>query len=329
MTKVEDGSVPRISVIIPYYKNEEYLHECLKRCLELDYPDFEIILASEHKISLSQNKQIKTVTGGASQGEKKNAAIAAATGLICAFIDDDAFPSRDWLKNAASYFVDASVGAVCGPGVTPPNDSVMQKASGIIYSSVLGGGPFRYRYTPTREMVIAEAPGYNLLASRQLLLDIGGFATKVRSGEDTLLSQAVRAKGKKIVYSPRVVVYHHRRPLFRHHLRQVYNYALHRGYFAKRIGGLSRAIFYLLPLLLLCSMVALTFAILVNARVTLLTLGLLAIYVLACLGTTLYSSRNMKLGGIAFLGMILTHLCYAAGFARGLLISEIGERPGR
>jgi glycosyltransferase involved in cell wall biosynthesis len=29
---------PLVSIIIPFYKNLSYLDECLKHCLDLDYP---------------------------------------------------------------------------------------------------------------------------------------------------------------------------------------------------------------------------------------------------------------------------------------------------
>lgn len=32
---------PIVSIIIPFYKNLVYLEECVKHCLELDYPSYE------------------------------------------------------------------------------------------------------------------------------------------------------------------------------------------------------------------------------------------------------------------------------------------------
>lgn len=33
----------KISVIIPVYNSEKYLHKCLNSLLEQDYPDYELI----------------------------------------------------------------------------------------------------------------------------------------------------------------------------------------------------------------------------------------------------------------------------------------------
>ena len=43
-----------------------------------------------------------------------------AEGKYLAFIDDDAYPRKDWLKNAVKYF-DSSrkIGIVGGPNLTP------------------------------------------------------------------------------------------------------------------------------------------------------------------------------------------------------------------
>jgi cellulose synthase/poly-beta-1,6-N-acetylglucosamine synthase-like glycosyltransferase len=48
-----------------------------------------------------------------------------AKGEICAFIDSDARPEKNWLKNALPYLSDPEVVAVGGPGLTPPEDSLI------------------------------------------------------------------------------------------------------------------------------------------------------------------------------------------------------------
>ena len=105
--------------------------------------------------------EAKSVLTGADQdtgpGEKRDVGMHAAGGEYLAFIDDDAAPRADWLSNAVRIFEDQAIGAVAGPGVTPPASGWAERAGGAFYESWLGSGPFRYRFRPGR-------PGKPLIA---------------------------------------------------------------------------------------------------------------------------------------------------------------------
>jgi len=319
--------LPEVSVIIPFYKNVEHLNECVSHCLKLDYPNYEVIVVSDSPLDLNNDLVKVLVIDGSSQGRKKDVGTEVACGEICAFVDDDAYPSRDWLKNAVKYFEDSSVGAVCGPGVTPENDGLPQRASGVIYSSFAGSGPFRFRYVPERLRFVREGPGYNMLVRKSLLNQIGGIATNLRSGEDTLLCKKILKTGKKILYAPDVVVHHHRRPLFTSHLRQAKTYALHRGYLAKKEPETSAKPFYVLPSFALVSFGALAvLSLYFSFAFYALSFAVIA-YLVFCLGSVVKTSKEFKADMLAFLGVPLTHLAYAFGFIQGLLTKEIGESP--
>ena len=69
-----------------------------------------------------------------------------------AFIDDDAYPDKNWLKNAVLHFKNDNITAVCGPGVTPDSDDVFQKAGGFVNSLWFGsGGAGTYRFVPQKK----------------------------------------------------------------------------------------------------------------------------------------------------------------------------------
>ncbi|MBI4743240.1 MAG: hypothetical protein HY776_00140 [Actinobacteria bacterium] len=87
-----------------------------------------------------------------------------------------------------------------------------------------------------------------MIVRKSVLEQLGGFDTKFWPGEDTKLCLEITKKlNKKIIYSPDVLVYHHRRPLFTSHLKQVWSYALHRGYFVKRFPETSLRLTYFIP----------------------------------------------------------------------------------
>jgi GT2 family glycosyltransferase len=314
---------PRISIIVPlYHKRLHYLQEFLEHCEKLDYENYEIIILSNISLQLNSSRTRIIITDKRSQGEKFDIGIAAATGEICAFVGDDTYPRSDWLEKAIKYFRDPEVVAVGGPGLTPPNDSMMQHASGLVYSSLMGGGFASFRYTAKRERLCDDLPATNLLVSREALLQVGGISVPFRSGEDTFLCMKLSKLGKKILYAPDVVVFHHRRPLFRPHARQVWNAAIHRGYFAKRFGGNSRRIGYFLPSLAVISGCVLPLIALLTPQILPYILSIVGIYLAGVLLSALAVAKRLHLALIVSLGIILTHLTYGVGFLRGLLLRD-------
>ena len=61
---------------------------------------------------------------------KRNLGAKASRRNILAFLDDDAYPQRNWLEYALVNFSDPEVVAVGGPAVTPAQDNLRQQASG-------------------------------------------------------------------------------------------------------------------------------------------------------------------------------------------------------
>ena len=190
-------------------------------------------------------------TGKVRPAEKRNIGIKAAKGEVVAFIDDDAYPDARWLENAVKYFGEPTIGALGGPGVTPPGDGFWAKCGGRVYENIFVSGNYRYRYLGGRvRKDIDDYPSCNLFVRKDVLEQIGGYRTDFWPGEDTLLCEDIVCKAKKrIVYDPWTLVYHHRRPLFAAHLRQLGRYGFHRGYFVKRFPVTSCKFSYFVPTL--------------------------------------------------------------------------------
>jgi GT2 family glycosyltransferase len=261
----------------------------------------------------------KRLTGPA---EKNDLGILHSIGEICAFINDDVFPRKDWLKNAVRHFSDPTIAAVGGPGVTPEDNNLRQKASGYIYSSILGGGSLRFRYIPQKMREVDDYPSYNLLVRKKVLQDIGGFSSTFYGGEDTKLCLVIKKNGGRILYDPNVVVYHHRRPVFKDHLKQVWNVGLHRGYFVKKFPETSfRATYFLPPTFLIGGCIMLLSAF-INANVWLLLKMILLMFLTACF-LSAASSRNIRIMILVMLGIPLTQITYAATFLMGLCLKDL------
>jgi glycosyltransferase involved in cell wall biosynthesis len=96
--------VPKISIIVPVYKVEQYLKRCVNSILAQTYKDFELILVNDGTPDncgvicdyfAEQDKRIRVVhkeNGGLSSA--RNAGIEVAEGEYIGFVDSD-----DWITN--------------------------------------------------------------------------------------------------------------------------------------------------------------------------------------------------------------------------------------
>ncbi len=317
---------PKVSIIIPLYVITDRFFNDLKRFEQLDYPSYEILIVCDKKIEVSNYKRTKLIltrqkrTGPA---EKRDIAIAEASGSICAFIDDDAYPDKFWLKNAVKHFKNKQIAAVGGPGVTPLEDNYWEQVTGIVYSSFLCGGLALHRFVPAKKSFdVVDYPAYNLIVRKSVLRKVGGYGSHFYGGEDTFLCLKIINQGLRILYDPKVIVYHHRREFLFPYLRQISNIGKHRGYFAKKYPETSTYIWYFLPAFAAVSFFILLFGSLFSelAR-TIFVTGLIVSLILSFMSVVKGNSILMSI--FASLGIVCTHLAYGLSFIRGLIVKDL------
>ncbi len=314
-----------VSVVIACPAPSAYLTECLEALAHQTYPHFEVIVLPDAPADLGPHPFDLRVlpTGKTRPAEKRNEGIRAARGEVVAFIDDDAYPVSSWLEQAVKYFTLPDVGGLGGPGVTPPNDPFLAQAGGRVYANLFVSGNFRYRYIGDRvRHAVDDFPSCNLFVRADVLRAIGGYRTDFWPGEDTILcADVVLGQKKRIVYDPWALVYHHRRPLFGPHLRQVGRYALHRGHFAKRFPATSLRLSYLIPTLFVLGLAVGAGASFLHPWLRLAYLTALAAYGLLTLLSSFDPHPLMWL--TTWLGVIATHLVYGVRFLLGLLMRRM------
>ncbi|MGN0833795.1 MAG: glycosyltransferase [Kiritimatiellia bacterium] len=317
---------PLVSVVIACPRRSWMLDECLEAVRRQSYVKWECIVLPDDTFAedgACDDARIRILpTGKVRPAEKRNLGIRMATGEIVAFIDDDAYPDSHWLEYAVKYFGEPDVGAVGGPGVTPPGDRGLAAIGGRVYDNLLVSGGYRYRYRAGGvRRDVDDYPSCNLFVRKDVLDRIGGYRTDFWPGEDTLLCRDIVEDWKRIVYDPWVVVYHHRRPLFRPHLRQLGRYAFHRGYFCKRFPSNSLRPGYFVPTVFVAGLVALLAAGWFLPPVALAAAALpYAVYAALVLLTTF--SFNPVVWLLTALGVLLSHVTYGVRFAQGLCAKQ-------
>ncbi|MBI9030482.1 glycosyltransferase [bacterium] len=313
------NDIPFVSIIIPVREINDYIRESIPYILNLDYKNFEVLIFPDGDSHEVFDKTRIIPTGKMGPAEKRDMALKYAKGEIFAFLDDDAYPERDWLDHVVNNFNEPDVAAVGGPAVTPEDDSIAQKASGLVFESLMGGGNNRYRYIPCKDKFdVDDFPTVNFSICRDVFEELAGFDTVYWPGEDTKLClDIVHGLGKRIVYEPKAVVYHHRRKVFRQHLKQISSYALHRGYFVKKYPETSLRIGYFIPSMFLVYLVTSLF-LFFWYPIILAPMGLYVILLGLTMGNTVYRYGNLGLGLLTGMSIFLTHVFYGFYFLKGI-----------
>ncbi|MGO9728537.1 MAG: glycosyltransferase family 2 protein, partial [Streptosporangiaceae bacterium] len=128
-------TAPRISVVVPFYNNEDLLGDCLQSIAAQTFTDLEVIMVDDGsadgsvEIAAAQAAAdprfslIRVPNGG--PGYARNRGIERATGEFLAFVDaDDALPSHAYarmlktLEASGSDFVSGNVDRIGPAGVT-------------------------------------------------------------------------------------------------------------------------------------------------------------------------------------------------------------------
>lgn len=317
---------PKISVVIPLKRLNAYVRESLAHLRAQEYRNFDVyVVTDDPETCESEGLDVKfRASGPVPPNIKRMQAARESDAEIVALLDDDAFPTPRWLAAAVAHFADPGVIAVGGPGITPPDDPPAQQASGAVYASRLVCAGYVYRYLPRAVRDVDDCPSCNLLIRRAPFLKHVPDCLRYWPGEDTKLCLLLTdEEGGRIVYDPEVAVFHHRRRLFWGHFRQVWNYAVHRGFFAKRYRGTSLRPQYFVPTLFVAGNLAVA-GLVLGHRTRAAACVAAATYLAAVAATALAAARTHRANpAVVAVGIYLTHLTYGVGFLSGLLRPEL------
>jgi len=213
---------PSVSVVVSSYNGARTIGETCEHLLNLDYPNYEIIVvndgSTDETLKIIKRDGIKVIdkkNGGLSAA--RNSGFQAANGEIVAYIDDDAYPDREWLKYLVSDFLERDSVGVGGPNLAPPGDGDIAEC--IAHAP---GGPLPVLMTDWKAEHI---PGCNMAFYKETLEKLGGFDPIYRAaGDDVDFCWRVIESGDWISYNPGAAVWHHRRNSAKTYLKQQIGY---------------------------------------------------------------------------------------------------------
>ncbi|HWG25846.1 glycosyltransferase family 2 protein [Actinospica sp.] len=226
---------PPITVIIATRERPAPLARCLASLAALDYPRYEVLVVDNDPESDATRRAAEHAPGPVRYLRTRRRGVAVAhnlgareaTGGILAFTDDDVTVDRDWLAAIAETFTDPHVGCVTGlimPGeLETPQQAMLERRGGYgkgftakVFPAPPGSPPDPgdrlFPFTAGR-----MGSGANMAFDAELLARLHGFdpalgpGTPARAGEDLLALFRAAAAGRRVVYQPDALVWHHHR----------------------------------------------------------------------------------------------------------------------
>lgn len=305
-----------ISVVIPLEKKGDYILEALDSYSKQTYRDFEVLISTTEPFNVSY-KFAKVITDRSLAGDpsrKRNKAVIISQGEIIVFNDDDVYVPPGYLERIAQIFNNSEVYGAGGPLLTPPSDNLLQSAGGLVWESYvgsMGAGVFRSRKMASR--VVYDYPAANLIIRKKIFNELCGFEEGLYPGEDTKLCLLLSEKyNTGINYRPELYVYHHRRPLFGPHLRQVGRYGTQRGQFALSYPQTSFTLPYFIPSLLLLYFLTLPWTVKHSSLVFIP--GLIYLSIITTEAVVFAYKKNIIIATLMIPAVMATHLYYGYRF---------------
>ena len=217
-----DATWPRFSVVICTYNGSRTIAECLSHVVQIDYPNWEVIVvddgSTDHTAKLVEGFDVRLIRAPhAGLSAARNTGMRAASGEYVAYIDDDAYPTKDWLRYLALKFLSSSHSGIAGPNLSPPGDGATAQC--------IDNAPGNPTIVLLSDDEAEHLPGCNMAFRRECLLAIDGFDERFwAAGDDVDLCWRLMDRGWTLGFAPGAIVWHHRRGSIRAFWRQQFHY---------------------------------------------------------------------------------------------------------
>jgi GT2 family glycosyltransferase len=214
---------PRVSVVVCTYNGGRTLDDCLRSLLELDYPDYEVILVDDgstddtRAIAGRYAPSIRAIhQENLGLSAARNAGLREATGKVIVYTDSDCVADPDWLTLLIHQLRRTGAAAVGGPNLSPEDGPT---------AACVAAAPGQPTHVLESDQVAEHIPGCNMAFRREALALINGFDPVYRkAGDDVDICWRLQQAGAWITYSPGAFIWHHRRQTPKSYLKQQAGY---------------------------------------------------------------------------------------------------------
>ncbi len=212
---------PFVSIIIITRNRASLLRHCIERVLGQPYPHKEIVVVDsssndESEQIVAQHPEVISVRIHGQRNnmpQARNEGIAASSGDIVAFLDDDSMAYPGWLEALLNAYRDETVGAAGGRVISTP-EPYCNEVWGQPYLSVSPSGRVKGKgvgLVSMNQVEVDHLVGCNMSFRREALEQVGGFDpnyTLTNLREETDLCVRVKMAGWRIMFVPTMAVVH-------------------------------------------------------------------------------------------------------------------------
>ena len=208
----EGAYLPMVSFVIPAYNEEKNIAATLEGVLEVDYPDFEVMVIDDCSTDGTLAKiepfladpRVRLVRKNVNEGKAMalNDVIPLTRGELLLVMDADAIPEPDVLKYFVPHFRSPRCAAVTGNPRVANRESFLAKLQAIEFASILSLMR-RAQRVWGRIMTMSGVVG---IFRRSALFDVGLYSPEMAT-EDIDLTWRLQMRHWDVRYESRAVMW--------------------------------------------------------------------------------------------------------------------------
>jgi cellulose synthase/poly-beta-1,6-N-acetylglucosamine synthase-like glycosyltransferase len=253
--QIDTLTLARATVVIPTnFARPDQLRRCVERLTKLDHPDYEIVVVDNRPgeappLAIPGARVVREPRPGISAA--RNCGVAAATGDVVAFTDDDVVVDHRWLRALGERFArEPDVAAVTGLVVpleleTQAQVFFEQSGNGLdrCFERLAFERVGRFKVLRCAREAATEqirsiyltgefGTGSNMAFRKEKLLAAGGFdealgvGTPACGGEDIAMLLEMLTTGNRIAYEPDAIIQHSHRATLAELEQQLQGYGI-------------------------------------------------------------------------------------------------------
>ncbi len=216
--EAKEGYFPFISIIVPVYNEGKVLHLSVDSLLDIDYPNYEIIVVNDGstdntaevgeslvgyqkgRSGLVKVSLINKPNGGKAKALNAGIQYSEAQFVLC--MDGDSQLTANSLRMGIRHFIDPAVGAVAGNVKVQNRKKVLTDLQALEYLEGLNMARSAQGFVQMVNII----PGPIGMFRKSALRD-SGFYSSDTFAEDADVTLKIMAKGWKIIYEPNAIAY--------------------------------------------------------------------------------------------------------------------------
>lgn len=207
----------KFNIVIPSIKLSNELKFTLNKLNRLNHKNFFVTIVLNKKNftkKLKYNYPLKIIISNKiNMSAKRNLAVKRYFSKYVAFLDSDAYPNKDWLKNAEDLIEKKVANVVGGPSIPFENQSYFEMIAYQSKRSFFLTGNLYFRKYKSKSRYCDWLESCNFFITRKDYLKYGGMNEKIFLGEDKNFFEKCIKQNKnfKTFFSPTLFIYHKER----------------------------------------------------------------------------------------------------------------------